>query len=274
MVLWAVVLTALAVVSERRDRPTVQEQRNLAAAVPAVDRAAGVLLAAVGPGRVTTVGELTVDRDCPVTPVRAGAEAARDITVYSRADEAPAVLDAIGAALPAGYRTQVIHRRGGTVHVLRADAGDFVAVRGSVSGGVVTLRVLSGCRPIDGHVPAAAPAPAAPAPAAPAPAGTALGAPAPAALSRVLAALRLPASSPPTAVSLTCPDGTIARTATVEGAPAPADLGASLRAVTAGATVVEATPTRYAYRAGDTSMVVTIEADQIRVTASTGCRTN
>ncbi len=256
MALWAVVLTAVAVVSERRDRPTVQEQRNLAAAVPAVDRAAGVLLAAVRPDRVVTVGALTVDPECPVTPVRAGAEASRDITVYSRAGEAPATLDAIGAALPAGYRAEVTHRRGGTVHVLRADAGDFVAVRGSVSGGVITLRVLSGCRPVDGHVP---------------PVGSGSAATVPAALSRALAALRLPASAAPTSVSLTCPDGTIAQTVSVEATPAPADLGPALLTETAGATVVEAQPARYAYRTGDTSVVVTVGSGRVRVTASTGC---
>jgi hypothetical protein len=254
--LWAVVLTAVAVVSERRDRPTVQEQRPLAAAVPAVDRAAGVLLAAVGPDRVVTVGQLTVDPDCPVTPVRAGAEASRDITVYSRAGEAPATLDAIGAALPAGYRAEITHRRGGTVHVLRADAGDFVAVRGSVTGGVITLRAMSGCRPVDGHVPAV---------------GSERAATAPAALSRALAALRLPAPTAPASVSLTCPDGTTAQTVTVDATPAPADLGPALRAETAAATVVEAQPARYAYRTGDTSVVVTVGSGRARVTASTGC---
>jgi hypothetical protein len=81
----------------------------------------------------------------------------------------------------------------------------------------------------------------------------------------------LRAPTAPASVSLTCPDGTTAQTVTVDATPAPADLGPALRAETAAATVVEAQPARYAYRTGDTSVVVTVGSGRARVTASTGC---
>jgi hypothetical protein len=54
--------------------------------------------------------------------------------------------------------------------------------------------------------------------------------------------------------------------------PAPADLGRALRAVTAGATVVESGAGRYAYRTGDTSVVVTAADGRVTATATTGCQ--
>jgi hypothetical protein len=253
---WALLLVVVAVVSRYRDRPTVPEQRDVAAAMPAVNRAAGAVLAAVGPDRVFAVGPLVVRPDCRVTPVRPGAAVTREITVHARAGEAPAILDAIGAALPASYGAEVTHRRGGTVHTLWADAGDFIAVRGTVSGGVITLRAESGCRPLNGPVPAAAP----PSPAAGSPA-----------LAAVLSALDLAGRSVATTRSVACPGGTTASTVTVDGTPAPADLGTALRPVTAGATVVEADPTRYAFLTDATAVVVAVAGGGVRVTASTGC---
>jgi hypothetical protein len=257
--IWALVLLAGALISERRDRPTVPEQLDAAAAATAVDRATGALLAAVGPQRVFVLGPLEVRRDCQVTPVRPGAETSRELTVHTRVDEAPAVLDAIGAALPAGYGAEVRHRKSGTVHALRADAGDFIAVRGTVLDGVITLRAESGCRPLGGSV------------AGPAPVSDPGGSPARDVATQVLTALRVSGRGDPVLLSVTCPNGTTAHTAAVAGLPAPADLGTALRPLTTGSTVVEADPARYAFRMGVTSVVVTAADGKVRVTASTSC---
>jgi hypothetical protein len=252
---WALVLVVLAIVSQRQDRPTAAEQRDVDAAMPAVDRAAGALLAAMGPDPVFAIGPLLVTPDCPVTPVRAGAEVTRDITVYARAGEAPAILDAIGAALPAGYGAEVTHRRGGTVHVLHADAGDFIAVRGTVADGVITLRADAGCRPLDGPVPVPMPSTGTPA----------------VALAEVLSALDLSEPSSATAESVACPGGTTARTVAADGMPPPVDLGTALRPLTAGATVVAADPARYAFRVNGMATVVTVADGWVQVRASTAC---
>jgi hypothetical protein len=215
------------------------------------------LLAAIGPEQVFAVGPMVITPGCAVTPVRDGGEASRDLTVYVPAGRAPAVLDAIGAALPAGYQADVSHHRGGTAHSLQADAGDFIEVRGAVAGGVITLRALTGCRPLDGPVPTVAPAPTA----------TSL----PAELTRALAALDLSGSGAAETRQVSCPGGGAVRTVAVDGIPAPADLGPALDTVTTTATVVEASPTRYAYRSGDTSIVVTVSDGTVRATASTNC---
>jgi hypothetical protein len=250
---WVLVLFAVALVSERRDRPTVPEQRDTNAAVAAVDRTTGALLAAVGPDRAFAIGPLVFDTDCQVTPVRSGADTSRTVTVHVTAEQAPTALDAIGAALPAGFEAEVTHGRTGTVHQLRADAGDFIAVRGTVSDGVITLRARSGCRPLDG------PAPAPP---------VAAVAPVPPALEQALGALGVTGEFTPVTETVACPNGVTARTVTVDGMSAPADLSKALRAVSE-ATVDE--PDRYAYRVDATSIVVTATDGRARVTASTGC---
>jgi hypothetical protein len=250
---WTLALIVISVVSVRTGRPTVPEQRDTNAAVPAVDRATGALLTAVGPDRVVAIGPLVVDTDCEVTPVRAGAEASRAVTVHVTAEQAPAVLDAIGAALPAGYGAEVSHGRTGTRHQLRADAGDFIAVRGMVSDGVITLRALSGCRPLDGPAPSRAAVPAGPVDPA---------------LDRVLGALGVTGEFTPVVETVACPNGVTARTVVVDGLTAPADLSKALSPVS-DAVVDE--PGRYAYRDGTTSIVVQAADGRARVTASSGC---
>jgi hypothetical protein len=253
-----VVLLAVAVVSAGRDRATVPDQIDIAAALPAVDRAAGaVVTAADGADRVLVIGELRLDRDCGITPVRPGAEAVRDLTVHVRPGEAPAVLDAIAAALPRSYEAHVSHSRGGTRHLLNADAGEFVAVDGTVddAGTVLTLRMSTGCRPLGAGVEVP----------------TSSAAARSAAFGAAVEALRLPGRDAVRTREIRCPTGGVARTVELTGEAAPADLGRALDPATAGATVVEASTDRYAYRTGATSVVVTAFDERATVTATTGC---
>jgi hypothetical protein len=193
-----------------------------------------------------------VTRGCQVTPVRDGAEVAREVTVYLRPGEAPTVLDVIAAALPAGYQARVSH----ALRLLTADAGDFVAIEGTVSadGGVVTVVSSSGCRPDEtladpsGVGPTAAVAP----------------------LADALRRLKITDVGEAGVMRLRCPDGRDATVQTILRRPAPTDLTA-LASVASGAAVAQATPQQYAYRAGATSMVIQIVGDQLRLSAATGC---
>jgi hypothetical protein len=257
---WALLLAGFAVWSVHNDPPSVPEQRDIAAALPALQRATGVMFAAAdGADRAVVLGELEFARGCAVTPVRAGVEASRDVTVRVRADQAPAALAAIARALPPEYAAVVRHNKAGTRHALRADAGEFVAVEASADANatVFTLRASTGCRPLAPGVQfGSAPAPATELPGAFGDALKALGA----------------AGAPATRTEVACPaGGRTARSVSAAEVAAPADLGRSLQGVVAGTVIVQADPQVWAYRAGDVSVVVSDSEGKARVTATTGC---
>ncbi|MFI7541357.1 hypothetical protein [Actinoplanes sp. NPDC049599] len=261
VVAWALLLAGFAAWSVRKDPPTVPEQRDIAEALPVVQRATGaVLLAADAADRVVTLGELSFDRDCALTPVRDGVEASREVTVRVRAGALPATLDAIARALPAEYAATVRQNTAGTRYGLRADAGEFVGVDATADAGatVFTMVVSTGCRPLSDGVDLA---------------------PAPVAATEVpaefTAALRALTPTAPSATSteVACPGGgRTARTVTADDLPAPADLARAVRGLVADAQIVQADPQAWAYRVGAVSMVVSASAGSARVAATTGCR--
>ncbi|UQU65372.1 hypothetical protein COUCH_03270 [Couchioplanes caeruleus] len=253
---WALVLAGLAVWSVRNDPPTVPEQRDLGQALPVLHRTAGAVVAAAdGPDRVIAIGAVTLDRACALTPVRDGVEAAQEVTVRVRPDEAFGVLDSIARALPRAYRPAIRHNVEDTRQVLRADAGEFVGVEAEVDAAATSfaLRISTGCRP--GSAPEEPPGPVAQPPAAFVAASRALG-----------------GSGTATGVSVTCPDGRTATTATAGDLAAPKDLGRALRDVVAGALVIQAEPHAWAYRAGEVSVLVSDGDGTARVSATTSCR--
>jgi hypothetical protein len=254
VVAWAVVLTGLGLWAVRHDPPTVPEQRNIAEALPVLERATGAMLAAAeGPGRAVMLGELQVERGCRITPVRSGAEAFRDVTLYVPADQAANALDEVAAGLPAGYRAHVAAK--GSRVGLHADAGAYVAIDADslVNAQVLTLEASTGCRPDAALAGASGPQAGDP----------------PAALTTVLRALG--GSGEPAVTAVGCPGGGTAATYTVDGVKAVGDLGRSLSPVTGGATVVRADPDGWAYRAGTESIVVAVRAGALRVSATTAC---
>ena len=266
---WVLVLAGLAVWSIRHDPPTVPEQRDIARALPGLQRAAGVMLAAAqGPGRAVVLGELHLARGCRITPVRDGVEGTRAVTVYVQADQARRVLDAIAAGLPDGYRTRVAQSGNGSRVELQADAGGYVAVDADTlaDAQVFRLEASTGCRPVSDTEPESADPPAGSPPAVLATALKALGTPATPA-----PATPAPATPAPATRTIICPAGGNASTYTVGNLAAPADLGGALQAVFGGATVVRADPRGWAYRIGDDSVVVLEDGGRLQASVTTAC---
>jgi len=259
VVAWALVLAVLAVWSVRNDAPTVPEQRDIADALPVLERATGAMLAAAeGPGRAVVLGELRFAHGCRITPVRHGVEATRDVTVYVQADQARRVLDAIAGGLPPGYQARVAQARGGSRVGLHADAGSYVAIDADTlaDAQVLTLEASTGCRPTAGTtLDSADPRAGNPPPA----------------FAAVLRALGAAGDGSPSVSAVACPGGGAAGTYTVDGVPRTKDLGRSLEPVTGGATVVRADPDGWAYRTGNDSVVVVADGPRLRVSATTAC---
>ncbi|MET0422797.1 MAG: hypothetical protein ABW046_02910, partial [Actinoplanes sp.] len=148
---WIVVVAGLGVWSVRHEPATVPEQRNISQAVPELQKAAGVTLAAAGgPGRAVVLEDLRYAEDCDVTPVRTGVIATRDVTLQVAEGGARAALDAVAAALPERYQALVAGGRGGTRFSLHAVAGNFLVIDSSADAGtrVLRLRLSTGCRPL------------------------------------------------------------------------------------------------------------------------------
>lgn len=255
---WALLLVVVAYVSAGRDAPTVREQRDLAQAVPVVDRALGELMAAAGTDVVTTISGAKLATGCRITPLRDGATLERNITIRTAGADGPALLDRIGQRLPESYRARVRHSASGAVHSLRADAGEFVAIRGGVtSPGVATLTVATGCRPTG----AAAVVDLLP------------GLPIDDEPARVLAALGATPVGDGQRAGAACPGGGAGYTARAVGrASGPTPLADKLRPLAGpSAVVVTDEPDRYAYRSGSLSVVVEVVDGQIRVATTSGC---
>lgn len=244
----------LAYLSVGSDEPTVREQRDLTQAVPVVQRALGDLIVAAGPEVAVELRPFEVEKGCRISAIRDGA-ILRQAVVF-RVGDAPALLDRIAKELPAGYRAAVRRASGGG-HALRADAGEFVSVRGAVAEpGVVTLTASTGCRPADGFTPQD-----------PVVVGDV-----DAELARVLEALDVTDAVPGPAASVACRDG-VAATVRATGQRAPAQpLHAALRPLGGTkAVVVVDHADRYAYRSGSLSVVAEAVDDEIRLAVTRSC---
>ncbi|MFC4146485.1 hypothetical protein ACFO0M_09480 [Micromonospora mangrovi] len=254
-VLWAVLLAVLTWFSIRDDPPTVREQRSLAEAGPVTDRAVGELLAAAGDGGAARLLPDVLRTGCRITPMEDGAALTRGVEVLLPGDDARGLLQRVADRLPASWRAGV--ETTGDGPVLRADAGEFVAVEGHATGADrVRFTAATGCRPVgDGYRPLAGG-----------------GGPETDQATALLRAWGGPAGQVDH-VAAACPGGATARTARAESAPA-ADrpsLADALAAARGGAVGVRATPEVYAWRAAGTSVVAERVDDRIRVTVTTGC---
>jgi hypothetical protein len=154
---WAVVLVVLGIWYSLQGKPTVKEQTTIAQAQSTVDRAIGQVVTAAGSGVVPAVGGYQKVADCEINPTRSGARYARELYLYTAPGSEPALLDRVAAGLPAGYHAKAQHPTTGNKDTLAADAGDYVAIDGTLAQpGAVRIVANTGCRPL-GHAPAADP---------------------------------------------------------------------------------------------------------------------
>jgi type II secretory pathway pseudopilin PulG len=157
-VVWGVLLATTGVWYSLHGRATAREQTTVEAAGATVDTAIQNVVRAAGASVVPAVSGFEKAGGCSVTPVRSGVTYQRVAWLYTPVGSEPALLDRLAAGLPASYDAKAHHSPGGAVHTLAADAGNFVAVTGSVSlPGLVRVVADTGCRPL-GRAPAADPA--------------------------------------------------------------------------------------------------------------------
>jgi hypothetical protein len=230
----------------------VPEQRDIAQAVPELEKAAGAVFAAAdGPGRAVVLGDLVIAEGCRITAVRDGAVAIRDITVHVRKGEARDALESIASGLPGAYEADVVAGRAGTRFSLHADAGNFIGIDADsdTAAEAVRVRVSSGCRPLAAEEVA--------------PADPSAG-PAPGALTSVLTLLGAPGDDAVVS-AVACPAGGVAGTYTVEGVAAPADVAERLTGD------MRDGPEVWAFRTGNDSVVVTRDGARLQISASTSC---
>lgn len=250
---WAVLLGVLAYVSARHDEPTVREQRSIGQARPVVDRALADLIDAAGPDVVVEVGAHRLNAGCRITPLRSGASLTRQLTVYTGESGAVALLERVADALPDRYGAWT---RSGKLPMLKADAGEFVGVRGEAPGpDQVVFTVSTGCRPADGSVVESTTE---------GPEDEAR---------RLLVALGASGIEPEGEAEAPCPAG--GRTVTVRAAGRAGDsrpLAEALRATAAGGDVVLDTPERFVYRTPERGVVVERADDTLRVGVTVPCR--
>jgi hypothetical protein len=172
---WALVLLVGAVWYALNGRPTIREQTTIQQAQATVDRAVTQVVQAARPAAVPAITGYDQMEPCDITPVRAGARYDREAWLATAPGTEPALLDRIAHALPAGYQTSVVKPSAPKPARLVADAGDYVALTGTVDRpGLVMVSASTGCRPV-GRRPAADPT-TSPAPADRAPVDRALAA--------------------------------------------------------------------------------------------------
>jgi hypothetical protein len=256
--IWTVVLLALAYLSVRRDEPTVPEQRDIAAAAEVANRAIGELVAAVSDDAAVEISAPRFTAGCRLTPLRDGATFERSVTVRTRQGATPAVLEQIAHRLPPSFRAKVRTGTAGSAASLRADAGEFVGVRGAVAGpDVLTLTAATGCRPASPDVDPAA--------------ELLIGLPIDDEPARVLAALGTTPRDPVDRAGAPCPGRGAAYTARAVGHYVMAVRPGEALGPVAGATVLSDTNDRYVVRDGARSLVVERVEGEVRVAVTDGC---
>ncbi|WP_432984999.1 hypothetical protein [Dactylosporangium sp. CA-233914] len=252
VVAWAVVVAGFALYSYSNDPPTAREQTTIADALPTVDGALGRIYAALDPAASVGVlgGYRRTEASCRVTSAREGTRFDRDLIVYVAPGSEGAVLDRVKAGLPTSFKANVGHNADASFFT--ADAGNFVAVRGSATEpGVLRFSADTGCRVQDAAVTEATPQSEA-----------ANRAP----VQGVLDTLGKPATQWRTH-RLTCPAG--GALWTVEAVTS--GDGAAARATVPAASVVLDKPKLYAYRSGTAGVALRPEGDSLVVSSTAGC---
>lgn len=152
-VLWAVFLVAAGTWSARNGEPTVREQTTIVEALPTVDRAvAAVVTAATGPRVVVGVGGYERTEARCEAGNRTGERYHRVASVYVTPGAEGDLIDRVAGALPRDWDVVVKHANG--VHGLRGDAGFYVRLTGATAEpGEVRFTADTGCRQRGGPLP-------------------------------------------------------------------------------------------------------------------------
>lgn len=255
--IWAVVLGVTGYQAAHSGAPTAREQTSLAQARSSVDRALAEVATAAGPDTVAALSAYRLGTGCRITTARGGTDLSRVIRLYTAAGSERALLDRLARALPAGFDARIPRPIGSAAPALRADPGNFVALRGQATGpGEIRVEAEAGCRTGNDlgtpeHGPAPAPIERAP-------------------VESVLRALH--AGQPQwRAYQAACPGGGTVRTVEAEGSATatPGPLPVALKPVAGVAVPILSEPQRYAYRAGATAIAVRVQEDSVIVTATT-----
>jgi hypothetical protein len=136
---WAVLLIVLGVWSSMRSPATVRDQSPLQTGKSTIDRVVGQVSGSVPEGWLLDDGGYQ-ESSCDITPWRDGVSASRTLTLSGpaggEADTLSKVASAVGdARLKPGESFYY-------------DAGNFVSVRGRVTGaGTIGIALSTGCRP-------------------------------------------------------------------------------------------------------------------------------
>lgn len=226
--------------------------------MPVVDRAIEDLIAAAGPDVVVELAGRRFEEGCRITPLRSGADLESTVVFRTSVADGASLLDRIAANLPAAYQAGTWRGSSESAPTLRADAGEFVAVRGTVTEpGVVETTLRTGCRPVPGDLDVQA--------------DLLPGRPIDDEPTRALEALGVTATAPVERVSAACAGGGAIHTAQAVGTAAGEPPLIDALPAPAGAVVVADLPDWYAYRHGSLSLVVEVHGGEVRAAATTLC---
>ncbi len=139
---WALLLVVLAIWSARNDPPSLRDQTTLTGAKATVEQAMGTVTARIPAGWTVQDGGYA-ERDCRLSAARDGVNATRTLTLSGPVGAEPGTVQDIAAGLPDAQTRPA----DGPKEAFYWDAGNYVAVRGEVSGeGTVTVEFMTGCR--------------------------------------------------------------------------------------------------------------------------------
>jgi hypothetical protein len=140
---WALALLAAAIWSVHNDPATVRGQTDLDSAQETLDGAVRTVVAVAGPETPAEIQPYETTDGCQISVSRDGTELTQTVVLTAAAGEESRLLDRLVAGLPAEWGATYSAER----NRFRADAGNFVAIRGEVAQpGQVRLTAETGCR--------------------------------------------------------------------------------------------------------------------------------
>jgi hypothetical protein len=141
---WALALLAVATWSVHNDPATVRGQTDLDSGRETLDRAVATMVRVAGPEVAAEIQPYEQTPDCRISMSRRGTEVDQTVVLTVPAGEEPRLLNRLAAELPAEWGALY----SADSNRFRADAGNFVAIRGEVvEPGQVRLTAGTGCRP-------------------------------------------------------------------------------------------------------------------------------